>query len=129
VLVAHLKELQQRGPRFPTERFLESLFSAYAHLVEKKDKNLLGRGEVEKLVDIYELLTLLPGASRDYSKQDFARDIYLLDRSGVNQTRRGQVVSFPSSTGARAAAASTLRIVTEGGQEKVYYGIAFTRGA
>jgi hypothetical protein len=68
----------------------------------------------------------MPGQAREYSKQEFARDIYLLDRSGVTRTRRGYVVSFPASTGARSAT-STLRIVTEGGQEKVYYGIAFAQ--
>jgi hypothetical protein len=38
------------------------------------------------------------------------------------------MVSFPASTGARSPGGS-LRVVTEGGQEKVYYGIAFTPGA
>ena len=49
---------------------------------------------------------------------------YLLDRGGVTTTRRGLRVSFPASTGARSAG-SALRVVTEGGQEKVYYSIAF----
>ena len=71
-------------------------------------------------------MTLLPGAAREYSRQEFARDIYLLDRGGVTTTRRGYVVSFPASTGARAGAA--MRVVTESGQEKVYYGLAFSPG-
>ena len=79
---------------------------------------------VVRLLDMYNLLTLLPGQSRDYSRQEFARDIYLLDQSGVTTTRDGATVSFPASTGTRVPAA-TLRIVTQGGQEKLYYGIAF----
>jgi hypothetical protein len=82
-------------------------------------------GHTEPLIRVYELLTLQPGATRDYSRQEFARDIYLLDRGGVTTTRRGYIVSFPASTGARSAGAS-VRVVTEGGQEKVYHGIAFS---
>jgi hypothetical protein len=126
LLVEHLRDLQQRQPRFRPDAFLESLFDAYTHLVEKRGKDQVGDSVVERLVDVYGLFTLMPGQAREYSKQEFARDIYLLDRSGVTRTRRGYVVSFPASTGARSAS-STLRIVTEGGQEKVYYGIAFAR--
>ena len=125
-LIGHLRDLQRRPPRFRPEAFLESLFAAYGHLVEKRGTGRVDQGVVEKLLDVYELLTLLPGQTREYSKQEFARDIYLLDRSGVTQTRRGYVVSFPASTGARSTG-STVRIVTESGQEKVYYGIAFAR--
>ncbi|MCC6177983.1 MAG: hypothetical protein IT305_22000 [Chloroflexi bacterium] len=126
VLVAHLKDVQRRPPRFRAEAFLEALFAAYGHLVEKREGGQVGQGIVERLLDVYDLLTLMPGQARDYSRQEFARDVYLLDRSGVTRTRRGYVVSFPASTGARAAS-STIRIVTESGQEKVYYGIAFAR--
>ncbi len=125
-LVGQLKDLQGRPSRFRPEAFLESLSAAYGHIADKRGAARTEPGAVEKLLDVYELLTLLPGQTREYSKQEFARDIYLLDRSGVTQTRRGYVVSFPASTGARSAG-STVRVVTEGGQEKLYYGIAFTR--
>jgi hypothetical protein len=125
VLVEHLREVQRRPPRFRPEAFLESLFQAYSYLVERHGPNQVDAGHTEPLIRVYELLTLQPGATRDYSRQEFARDIYLLDRGGVTTTRRGYVVSFPASTGARSAGAS-VRVVTEGGQEKVYYGIAFS---
>jgi hypothetical protein len=127
ILVEHLREVQRRPARFRPEAFLESLFQTYSHLAEKRGPNQLDAGDPERLVDIYELLTLLPGATREYSRQEFARDIYLLDRGGVTTTRRGYIVSFPASTGARSPGA-TVRVVTESGQEKVYYGIAFSRG-
>lgn len=125
VLVTHLRELQRKPPRFKPEAFLETLFSAYGVLGATRGKGFFGDGPVEKLVDIYNLLTLLPGQSKEYSMQEFARDIYLLDRSGVTATRKGPVVSFPASTGTRRPA-SSLKIVSEHGEEKVYYGIAFS---
>ena len=125
VLVDHLKELQRRPPRFKPEAFLEALFSAYATIVARAGKDALGHGRVERLAEVYDLLTLLPGQSREYSKHEFARDIYLLDRSGVTTTRKGYTVSFPASTGTRSAG-GTIRVITESGQEKVYYGISFT---
>lgn len=127
VLVEHLREVQRRPPRFRPEAFLESLFQAYAFLVGRHGPDQIDAGHAEPLIRVYELLTLQPGAAREYSRQEFARDIYLLDRGGVTTTRRGYVVSFPASTGARSAGTS-VRVVTESGQEKVYYGIAFSPG-
>ncbi len=126
VLVEHLREVQRRPARFRPEAFLASLFGAYSYLVGKHGAHQLDSGLPVPLVDVYEIMTLLPGARSDYSRQEFARDIYLLDRGGVTTTRRGYVVSFPASTGARASAA--MRVVTESGQEKVYYGLAFSPG-
>jgi hypothetical protein len=126
VLVKHLREVQRRPPRFRPEAFLDALFRVYAHLIEKRGPNQLDSGHSVPLGDVYELMTLMPGAAREYSRQEFARDIYLLDRGGVTTTRRGYVVSFPASTGARAS--SAMRVVTESGQEKVYYSLAFSPG-
>lgn len=126
VLVNHLKELQRQPPRFRPEAFLEALFSAYQNLVRQRGKQLANSAPTEELVRIYDLLTLLPGQAREYSRQEFARDIYLLDRSGVTTTRQGWVVSFPASTGTRSAS-RTLRAIAEDGREKIYYGIAFAQ--
>ena len=125
VLISRLRDLQRRPPRFRPAAFLESLFEAYSVVVAKRGKGLFGDGRVERLLEVYDLLTLLPDQSKEYSRQEFARDIYLLDRSDVNRTKKGHVVDFPASAGTRAAA-STIRIITEHGEEKVYYGIAFS---
>jgi hypothetical protein len=125
VLVAHLQTIQRRPPRFKPEAFLEALLQAYTALVAKHDKHARATGVAVRLMDIYALLTLLPGQTREYSRQEFARDVYLLDRSGVTTTRDGQVLSFPGSTGTRSSGA-LIRVVTESGEEKTYYGIAFT---
>ncbi len=125
-VVNRLKELQRRPPRFRPEAFLEALFAAYQHLGRERNRQQTGPSPVEELARIYELLTLLPGQTREYSRQEFARDVYLLDRSGVTATRGGYAVSLPASTGTRSAS-RTIRTIGEDGQEKVYYGISFSR--
>jgi len=124
VLVTHLKDLQNKPVRFKPETFLECLFAAYRQAVAARGKDLFGTGVVVKLRDIYELLTLLPGQSKEYSLQEFARDIYLLDQRHVNRTKNGQIVSFPASTGTKSGT-NTITVITQGGHEKKYYGIAF----
>jgi hypothetical protein len=126
IVVEHLRTLQERPPRFRPDAFLEALFGAYRVLVQRHGSGALQRGPVERLAQVYELLTLLPDQSREYSRQEFARDIYLLDRSGVTTTRDGFVVSFPASTGTRSAS-GVITAITETGQERRYWGIAFSR--
>jgi hypothetical protein len=128
VLVQHLKDLQRKPPRFKSADFLESLYAAYQVLYQRRTGGtgkLQGSGPVEKLLDLYDLFTLLPGQAREYSKPEFARDLYLLDRSGTTVTKSGATLELPASTGTRSSS-GLVRVVTEDGQEKVYYGITFT---
>ncbi|MBI3966632.1 MAG: hypothetical protein HY329_13440 [Chloroflexi bacterium] len=126
VLVARLRDLQKRPARFRPEAFLASLAEAYDALdAAKSGKMDAGQGGVVRLLDVYSLLTLLPGQSKEYSRQEFARDVYLLDGSGLSQTRDGRAFSLPASTGTKQAS-GTIRVVTEDGSEKVYYGISFS---
>jgi hypothetical protein len=119
VVVGHLAALQERPPKFKPEAFIESLAAAY-DLVAAKD----GRsGFVVKLVDVHRVLTLLPGAARDYTRPEFARDLYLLDQSGVIDTKDGRRMSLPASALTRGG--GVLTTVTRGGQTKVYAGLAF----
>lgn len=124
-LISHLKALQNKPVRFKPDILLESLFSAYETIIKSSGKQI-GKGDVIRLFEIYRLLTLLPGLSREYSRQEFARDLYLLDQSGITTTRKGFVVSFPASTGTRSSA-STIKVITKEGSEKKYYGISFRR--
>lgn len=126
LLVAHLGDIQRRPPPFRAEAFLESISEAYRILTGATARGGV-TGGVVRLKEIYDLLTLLPGQSREYSLQEFARDVYLLDQSGVITTRRGDLLRFEASTGARSTAA-TITVVTQAGQTKPYYGIAFTKG-
>ncbi|MEO5900204.1 MAG: hypothetical protein ABIR68_08735 [Ilumatobacteraceae bacterium] len=120
VLVRTLKALQQRPPRFKAEAFLESLANAYDLVVGTAGRR---PESTEKLLDIYSVLTLMPGAARDYTKQEFARDLYLLDQSGVVTTKAGRTLSLPASALTRGA--GVLTTVSRNGQAKVYAGIRF----
>lgn len=127
VLLRHLKELQNRPVRFNSKAFLESMYSAYSIAVKTRGrKERIRTGPVVPLMEIYNLLTLLPGQSKDYSRQEFARDLYLLDQSGVRNKKNGLVVSLHAPSG-RERASKVIPIVTRDGEVKRYYGISFTQ--
>jgi hypothetical protein len=125
VLIRHLRDLQRRPPRFRPADFLNALYATYRVAVERKDGRSLGT--VVPLAEIYELLTLLPGQSREYAKQEFARDIYLLDQSGETTTKDGAHLEFHVGAGARVPRGA-LTVVTQHGAEKTYLGISFAGG-
>jgi hypothetical protein len=127
VLVRLLRDLQKRPARFKPLDFLHSLHAAYRVAVQQQPGRLVGTSVIP-LLDIYELLTMLPGQAREYSRQEFARDLYLLDQSGETRTKTGDRLEFHASTGTRLRR-GTLSVVTQTGQEKKYYGISFTRAA
>lgn len=117
VLARHLAALQERPPKSKPDAFLETLANAYDLVATRP-------GATVKLMSIYGVLTLLPGSGRDYTKPEFARDLYLLDQSGVTVTRNGRVLSLPASALTRGS--GVLTTVAKGGQVKVYAGITFS---
>ena len=126
VLARHLQEIQNKPVRFKSEAFLESLHDAYSTAVKTRGKERREASAIVPLVEIYNLLTLLPGQSKEYARPEFARDLYLLDQSGVITIRSGATVSFHAARG-NEAASKVIQIVTKDGQAKTYYGISFTR--
>jgi hypothetical protein len=121
VVVAHLAALQERPPKFKPDAFIETLAAAYDLVVASK---LLRPSAPVRLVDIHNVLTLLPGAARDYTRQEFARDLYLLDQNGKVDTKDGRRMSLPASAMTRSG--PVLTTVTRTGQAKIYAGLAFT---
>lgn len=117
VVVGALAAAQQRPPRFKAEPFLESLAGAYALLAAE------GTG-VQRLVDVWDVLTLLPGQAKDYTKPEFARDLYLLDQSGVTSTRAGRTLRWHASSGTRGA--GVLTTVAKTGQQQRYWAVSFS---
>jgi hypothetical protein len=121
VVAEQLRQAQQAGPRFKAEPFLSSLLAAYDLVVARQGKT---GGAVVRVLDVYGVLTLLPGQSRDYTKPEFARDLYLLDQSGVttigSPPRR---LRWAASTGTRQS--GVLTTVAKSGQQQRYWGIAF----
>lgn len=123
VLVRTLKALQDRPPKFRAEAFLEALATAYDLVVADQATH---PGATVKLSEVYKVLTVLPGSAREYGRQELARDLYLLDQSGVTTTKDGRVLRLPGSALTRGG--GVLRTVTRSGQEKVYVGISFDSG-
>ena len=106
-----LKQLQSETGRLSTTSFIETLYKGYNLLLQN---NRLVAGAVIPLTSVYDVLTLLPQASRDYTKHDFSVDIYRLDKSNNHITKDGHRVSLPASTGTRATS-GVLSIVSNTG--------------
>lgn len=123
VLAGLLRDLQKRPPRFKAGDFLDALHNAYKVAITQHGTRLM-EGSPVPLLDLYELFTMLPGATREYSRQEFARDVYLLDQSGETTTKSGERVAFHASTGTKLRR-GTLTMVTQDGREKRYYAISF----
>jgi len=121
VLIRLLSAAQTRPPRFRPQPFLESLVSAY-DLVRAREQHR--DGAVVPLVDLWGVLTLLPGQQRDYTRPEFARDLYLLDASACRTTKSGRELGWHASSGTRSS--GTLTTVAQSGQQQLYWGASFT---
>ena len=121
-LVAHLKAVQARPPRFRAAQFLESLYVAWDHA---RHLRAGGRqpGMDVRVGDIYAALTIAPGSAKEYSKPELGRDLYLLEQSGERVTRKGARVHFGRSTGTKAA--GMITVVGEDGRRVDYSSIGF----
>lgn len=114
-LVSLLLANQQKPAKFSGGNFLEAIHTAYGMLT----RGQTGLAPVIPLANIYELLTVMPGSSREYSRTDFARDLYRLDTEGPKQTRSGALLTFHS--GRR----SNITFVAPDGHQLTYYNVAF----
>lgn len=127
-LAADLHAIQQRiRPKSEAQQrsFLEALYRAFRVINGSSRDRLLDAGAMVLLADVYLVFTSLPGANRQYTKTDFARDIYLLDSSAVTTAKNGARVSFPSSTGAKSSS-RVFSFVDRNGNVIRYYGVQFT---
>ena len=120
VVVTLLAAAQARPPKGKSAALLESLAAAYELLAERHDRP----DPVLRLDALWQVLTMLPGAAREYSKPEFARDLYLLDQSGTVTTRSGRTLRFHASSGTRGA--GVLTTVARTGQQQRYWGVSFT---
>ena len=126
VLAAELLKRQKRPRAFRSEAFLEALHKVYRRIVRRDEHNVEPGvpAPLVSLVDIYELMTVLPGTQRDYQRIDFARDLYRLDTSGTTTTRKGGRMRLSGSTGTKSRS-RRLTFIAPGGREITYYGIRF----
>lgn len=121
-LIAHLRALQTREPTLSVAQFAETLFAAYRVLAPE-------RGVMVPLAEVHRALTLLPAAAKEYGRQEFARDVYLLDRSGHDTTRSGARLRLSAGATSARDRRNLLLVVTREGVEKSYYGIEFQEGS
>ena len=124
-LVRQLRMLAEKPPKSNPTAFLKSLYQAYSWAEHSKpNMGASARGPVVELLDLYEILTIFPGMARDYSRQEFTRDLYLLDISSLREFE-GASFELSASTGTRTS--RYLRMIDKQGEEKAYYAISFTR--
>jgi hypothetical protein len=124
VLLGLLADVQQRPAKFRADQFLESLASGYEYVVAQGGKK---PDAVVRLIDIWTVLTLLPGQTKEYTRPEFARDLYLLDQSGIRQTKDRRTLRWHASSGTRTA--GVLTTVARSGQQQRYWGVSFTNGS
>jgi hypothetical protein len=122
-LVGVLAEAQKRPQRFREEAFLDLIYRTYRRLVGR-EWNGTDPGRVVPLVDIHDTLTLLPGA--DYPREEFARDLLLMDRRPDLRSRGGDRFEFPRGTTTKGV--RPLIVYDEQGTERIYYGVRFVPG-
>jgi hypothetical protein len=121
IVVATLAALRRQGPRYRPERFLNSLRQAYDLIVTKDSSR---PDAVVRLVDIWGVLTLLPGQDKEYTQRDFARDLYHLDASGITTTLQStRQLRWCASTGIRGS--GVLGVVGTDGRTRRYWGVSF----
>ena len=120
VIVAALAAAQARPAKGKPEALLESLLAAYELLAARESRS----DPVLRLDTLWQVLTMLPGAARDYSKPEFARDLYLLDQSGIASAKSGRTLRFHASSGTRGA--GVLTTVAKTGQQQRYWGVSFS---
>lgn len=125
-LVRVLLKNQERPPRSRPEPFLKAIHDIYTELT--RDTSAPRGGTVIPLERIYNLLTSLPGTRRDYTRTDFARDLYQLETANITETRSGAKVHFPASTTARSAK-NLFTFVGADGREVTYSAIRFENPA
>lgn len=122
-LVRVLLANQKKKARQPAEKFVECLYATYKIIVPNGES-----GPVVKLSQIYQTLTLRPGTAADYSKSDFALDLFSVDESGVSRTSSGAQLTLPASTGSKGGGKDLFTFVAPDGDVRTYYGIRFTEG-
>ena len=78
------------------------------------------------LVDIYKLMTALPGTLRDYQQIDFARDLYRLEDVRDDYNAQGHAHAADERINrSEETLSQRLTFIAPGGREITYYGIRF----
>lgn len=117
-VVAAVRARQARPVTRP-EAFIEELYRAY-RLAAHGDRARRG----VRALELYEVLTIRAEQRRSYSKAEFARDLFMLDASGVRTTRKGARLHLAASTSAKGSA-KALVVPTPDGTPRIYHDVRF----
>lgn len=124
-LAGLLVDNQKKPARFNTRNFLESVHNAYQKLTRGQSARILtegNHGPTVPFAEIYDLFTVPPGAAREYSRTDFARDLYRLETEGPKETRQGKRIYFHSGR------ISQISFVDRDGHTITYHSVEFSGG-
>ncbi len=129
-LADQMLKAQKSPVRFAPRSFLRALYQVYKAITKESSTRPIGGNSspVILLNNVYRMFTSRPGSARDYSKTDFAREIYELDRSGVTKTRSGATMSFHHASTGVGSSRDLYTFVGPDGHEVKYYGIRFMEG-
>ena len=121
-LVSLLLANQKKQPRFNSRIFLEALYTAYKIRAAGQFMGAPASGPAPAvpLSAIYEAFTVMPGSGREYSRTDFARDLYRLDTNGPKETRSGAHLHF------HGGRQSNIAFVAADGRLVTYHNVAFS---
>lgn len=116
---------RRKADSYSPDQFLASLHRVYGYLSKGETSIALptGEGPVVPLTSVYNLLTARPGAKREYTKVDFARDLFALEYRGITRTKNGAEVFLTGSTGTRQS--GFFAFVGPDGQEGKWSGVKF----
>ena len=114
-VVAQIRTAMKRARSKP-DRFIELLHGAAQWVNEAN-----ARSSGVRLDDIYKVITLHPETKKNYSPVDFAVDLYTLDTSEVNTTKKGARIFFLGATGAKGSS-GTYSIVGPDSTPRHYVG-------
>lgn len=117
-VVAQIRAAMKKSRSKP-ERFIELLHGA-AQWVNADN----ARNSGVRVDDIYKVITLHPDTKKNYSPVDFAADLYTLDTSDVNTTKKGARIFFLGATGAKGSSGS-FSIVGPDARPRHYVGLRF----
>jgi hypothetical protein len=106
-------------PRYKPSQLVESIRQVYLRMVGPE-----GDGQPRPLKQIWEALTPLPSARKDYTLSDFVRDVHFLHVSEVRTAKDGANLAFIApSTAAREGRGFTF--YSSSGERFEYYAIEF----
>jgi hypothetical protein len=122
-VVEWLRRMRENPVKFRPAQFLEALYQVYLLVLAEEGRR--ERGGTVKVLDLYRVLTVMPGSAASYPRAEFARDLYLLEEGREWTTRDGLELRFAAATGTKGS--QTLTTVARDGRVKVYYAVEFIR--